>query len=189
MSQVFPSDLRSTRHVLLPWKSACFVLSVFDSVHIFVIVFIHVQGQYVLVYNGPSQTELNYVNVSGIQGHRGPSLEGPETPASSEYADPRRAQRRRRRKRGKRGGLHARLKACPSKPPLPSLLLANVRSLENKLDELRARITSQRETREGCALISYFLFLRNLALRKRPGLCCSPGDPLIVPGGPDRCLR
>ncbi|KAK2899376.1 hypothetical protein Q8A73_012505 [Channa argus] len=38
-------------------------------------------------------------------------------------------------------------------PPLPSLLLANVRSLENKLDELRARITTQREIRECCALI------------------------------------
>ncbi|KAL7826504.1 hypothetical protein AOLI_G00317130 [Acnodon oligacanthus] len=45
--------------------------------------------------------------------------------------------------------LHARLKARPTQPPLPSLLLANVRSLENKLDELRA----QRETRECCALI------------------------------------
>ncbi len=61
--------------------------------------------------------------------------------------------RRRRRKRGKRGGLHARLKARANRPPLPSLLLANVRSLENKLDELRARITSQREVRECCALI------------------------------------
>ncbi|KAI4884158.1 hypothetical protein NFI96_005463 [Prochilodus magdalenae] len=39
------------------------------------------------------------------------------------------------------------------RPPLPSLLLANVRSLENKLDELRARITTQREIRDCCALI------------------------------------
>ncbi|KAK7933490.1 hypothetical protein WMY93_004386 [Mugilogobius chulae] len=34
-----------------------------------------------------------------------------------------------------------------------SLLLANVRSLENKMDDLRARITTQREVRECCALI------------------------------------
>ncbi|KAK2921577.1 hypothetical protein Q8A73_001062 [Channa argus] len=40
-----------------------------------------------------------------------------------------------------------------ARPPLPSLLLANVRSLENKLDELRAKITTQREIRECCALI------------------------------------
>ncbi|KAI4904828.1 hypothetical protein NFI96_006812 [Prochilodus magdalenae] len=58
-----------------------------------------------------------------------------------------------RRKRGKRGGLHARLKARAMRLPLPSLLLANVCSLENKLDELRARITTQREIREGCTLI------------------------------------
>ncbi|KAK0149244.1 hypothetical protein N1851_010226 [Merluccius polli] len=60
-----------------------------------------------------------------------------------ELTDPRRALQRWQRKRGKRGGLHARLKACPSRPLLLSLLLANVRSLENKLDELRARTTTQ----------------------------------------------
>ena len=87
------------------------------------------------------------------ESHRHHPHEGPEPTTSSEYADPRIALRRRRRKRGKRGGLHARLKARASRPPLPSLLLANVRSLENKLDELRARITSQREIRECCALI------------------------------------
>ncbi|XP_030612077.1 uncharacterized protein LOC115799195 [Archocentrus centrarchus] len=58
-----------------------------------------------------------------------------------------------RRKRGKRGGLHAKLKARATRPPLPSLLVANVRSLENKMDELRARTIAQREIRECCALI------------------------------------
>lgn len=70
------------------------------------------------------------------------SLFGPVA-TSSESADPRRVLRRWRRKRGKKGGLHARLKAWASRPPLPSLLLANVRNLENKLDELRAKITTQ----------------------------------------------
>lgn len=60
---------------------------------------------------------------------------------------------RTRRRRGKRGGLHARLKARATRPPLPSLLLTNVRSLENKMDELRTRTTTQREIRECCALI------------------------------------
>lgn len=58
-----------------------------------------------------------------------------------------------RSKRGMRGGLHARLKACIRWPPLTSPLLANMRSLENKLDKLRARITTQREKRECCTLI------------------------------------
>ncbi|KAI4871695.1 hypothetical protein NFI96_011011 [Prochilodus magdalenae] len=79
------------------------------------------------------------------------SQQGPAAPASGR----RRSGRTEcpRRKRGKRGGLHARLKARAMRPPLPSLLLANVRSLENKLDELRARITTQREIRDCCALI------------------------------------
>ncbi|KAI3368602.1 hypothetical protein L3Q82_025607 [Scortum barcoo] len=43
----------------------------------------------------------------------------------------------RKQKRGKRGGLLARLKANAGKPPIPSLFLSNVRSLDNKLDLLR----------------------------------------------------
>lgn len=73
------------------------------------------------------------------------------TPESGEQRGQRREKLKRRR--GKRGGLHARLKARTSRPPLPSLLLANVRSLENKMDELRTRIISQREIRDCCVLI------------------------------------
>ncbi|KAL6481971.1 hypothetical protein MHYP_G00100510 [Metynnis hypsauchen] len=79
------------------------------------------------------------------------SRQGPAAPASGERCS-RRAERP-KWKRGKRGGLHASLKARATRPPLPSLLLANVRSLENKMDELRTRITTQREIRECCALI------------------------------------
>lgn len=39
-------------------------------------------------------------------------------------------------KNGKRSGLHARLKVNGMQLPLPSLLLTNIRELENKLDEL-----------------------------------------------------
>ena len=92
--------------------------------------------------------------------------EGQEAPSPTEHADPRTALRRQRRKWGKRGGLHARLKARASRPPLPSLLLANMRSLENKLDELRARITTQREMRECCALIFTETFWRCPGIRR-----------------------
>ncbi|XP_049329182.1 uncharacterized protein LOC125790231 [Astyanax mexicanus] len=102
-------------------------------------------------FNGFIPPELQPIVRS--QNHRHHREADPDIPTESACADPRRALRRRRRKRGKRGGLHARLKARASRPPVPSLLLANVRSLENKLDELRARITSQREMRECCALI------------------------------------
>ncbi len=60
----------------------------------------------------------------------------PETAASP--TDATRTKRRRRRcergqKRGKRGGIRARLRANPTSPAIPSLMLSNVRSLENKL--------------------------------------------------------
>ncbi len=48
-----------------------------------------------------------------------------------------------RQKRGKRAGVLVRLKRRPLRPPLPTILLANVQSLDNKLCELRARISYQ----------------------------------------------
>ncbi len=58
--------------------------------------------------------------------------------------------RRRCRKRGKRAGVLVRLRRRAFRPPLPTILLANVQSLDNKLCELRARISYQRETRDVC---------------------------------------
>lgn len=61
-----------------------------------------------------------------------------------------RLQRRRKQKRGKRG-LRAKLKANPHKPAIPSLFLANVRSVNNKMDELR--LQSAAHSRDYCALV------------------------------------
>ncbi len=60
--------------------------------------------------------------------------------------------RHRRRKRGKRAGVLVRLRRRAFRPPLPTILLANVQSLDNKLCELRARISYQRETRDCCVI-------------------------------------
>ncbi len=60
--------------------------------------------------------------------------------------------RRRRRKRGKRADVLVRLRRCAFRPPLPTILLANVQSLDNKLCELWARISYQRETRDCCVI-------------------------------------
>ena len=46
----------------------------------------------------------------------------------------------RQRKRGQRAGCLLRIRRRSNKPPLPSILLANVQSLENKIDELRGRL-------------------------------------------------
>ncbi len=61
-------------------------------------------------------------------------------------------QRKRRRKRGKRAGFLVRLRRHAFRPPLPTILLANVQSLDNKLCELQARISYQRETRDCCVI-------------------------------------
>ncbi len=56
--------------------------------------------------------------------------------------------RRRRKHRGRRAEIRNRLRKRAHSPPLPSILLANVQSLENKLDDLRARISFQRDIRD-----------------------------------------
>ncbi len=58
------------------------------------------------------------------------------------------AQLRKRRRRRKRAGVLVRLRRRAFRHPLPTILLANVQSLDNKLCELRARISYQRETRD-----------------------------------------
>ncbi len=57
-----------------------------------------------------------------------------------------------RRKRGKRAGVLVRLRRRAFQPLLPTILLANDESLDNKLCELRACISYQRETRDCCVI-------------------------------------
>ncbi len=59
----------------------------------------------------------------------------------------------RRRKIGKRAGVLVRLRRRAFRPPLPTILLANVQSLDNKLCELWPRISYQRETRDCCVIL------------------------------------
>uniref|UniRef100_A0A8C8EX64 Cyclin-dependent kinase 8 n=1 Tax=Oncorhynchus tshawytscha TaxID=74940 RepID=A0A8C8EX64_ONCTS len=56
--------------------------------------------------------------------------------------------KKRLRKRGKRSGLLVRLRRRAHRAPLPSILLANVQSLDNKVDEIRARVAFQRDIRD-----------------------------------------
>ncbi len=61
--------------------------------------------------------------------------------------------RRRNKKHcGKNAGIRNRLRKRAHSPPLLSILLANVQSLENKMDDLRARISFQRDIRD-CNII------------------------------------
>ena len=63
----------------------------------------------------------------------------------------------RKRKRGKKGGVRRRLKKARTRPPLPSIILSNVRSLRPKapnttFDELLANVVFRSELREACML-------------------------------------
>ncbi len=56
-----------------------------------------------------------------------------------------RRHRVRKQRWGKRGGLRAKLKLTPHWLPLPSIFLANVQSLANKMDKLRLCITNNKQ--------------------------------------------
>ncbi|KAK3536875.1 hypothetical protein QTP86_027001, partial [Hemibagrus guttatus] len=58
------------------------------------------------------------------------------------------------RPKGKQAGVRNSLRARAHRTPLPSILLANVQSLENKLDDLRARVKFQRDIRD-CNLLCF----------------------------------
>ena len=69
--------------------------------------------------------------------------------------------RERKQKRGKRGGIQARLEASPHKPAIPSLLMANVRSLDNKIDNIRLLRSTQRKVRDCCVYVFTETWLHN----------------------------
>ncbi len=68
------------------------------------------------------------------------------------YAENKGHRRRNKKHRGNSAGIRNRLRKRAHSPPSPSILLANVQSLENKMDDLRARISFQRDIRE-CNII------------------------------------
>ncbi len=73
------------------------------------------------------------------------------TPTTASRPQRRRYKRReRKQKRGKRGGIRARLAANPHKLAIPTIVLANVRSLDNKLDYIRLLRSTQRTVRDCC---------------------------------------
>ncbi|KAI4888729.1 hypothetical protein NFI96_004606 [Prochilodus magdalenae] len=79
-----------------------------------------------------------------------------QTAASPEAGSRKRGHRKRcarPQKRGKRAGVRTRLTSKPARAALPSILLSNVCSLENKLDCIRLQRTTQRESRDCCVFV------------------------------------
>ena len=71
----------------------------------------------------------------------------------SDWERKRKQPRKQPRKRGRRGGVRQRLRRRCSRPPLPSMILCNARSLRNKIDELRIMAKVCFEYRESCLLV------------------------------------
>ncbi|KAL0146554.1 hypothetical protein M9458_058185 [Cirrhinus mrigala] len=112
------------------------------------------------------------------------------TPTPAPRPQWRRLKRReRKQKRGKRGGIQARLAASPHKPAIPSIVLANVRSLDNKLDYIRLLRSSQRNVKDGCVFVSTETWLSDSvpdhAIRLDQ-LTCYRADRVVVAGGKTR---
>ncbi len=82
-----------------------------------------------------------------------PDLETAASPTDATRTRQRRKRCERGRKRGKRGGIRARLRANPTRPALPTLMLSNVRSLENKLDLIQLSRSTQHEARDCCVFV------------------------------------
>ncbi len=82
-----------------------------------------------------------------------PDLETAASPTGATRTRQRRKRCERGRKRGKRGGIRARLRANPTRPALPTLMLSNVRSLENKLELIQLSRSTQHEARDCCVFV------------------------------------
>ncbi len=90
-----------------------------------------------------------------------PDLETAASPTDATRSRQRRKRCERGRKRGKRGGIRARLRANPTRPALPTLMLSNVRSLENKLDLIQLSRSTQHEARDCCVFVFTETWLNN----------------------------
>ncbi|KAI4887034.1 hypothetical protein NFI96_005191 [Prochilodus magdalenae] len=80
----------------------------------------------------------------------------PQIAASPEASSRKRGHRKRcarLQKRGKRAGVRTRLTSKPTRAALPSILLSNVGSLENKLDCIRLQRTTRRESSDCCVFV------------------------------------
>ncbi|XP_028826321.1 uncharacterized protein LOC114784793 isoform X2 [Denticeps clupeoides] len=91
----------------------------------------------------------------------------------------------RKQKRGKRGGVRARLAASPHKPAIPSIVLANVRSLENKLDYIRLLRSSQRNVKDCCVFVFTETWLSDSVPDRAiqlDQLTCYRADRVVVTG-------
>ncbi len=82
-----------------------------------------------------------------------PDLETAASPTDATRTRRCRKRCERGRKHGKRGGIRARLRANPTRPALPTLMLSNIRYLENTLYLIQLSRSTQHEARDCCVFV------------------------------------
>lgn len=95
----------------------------------------------------------------------------------------------RKQKRGKRGGHRARLAASPLRPAIPTITLANVRSLANKLDDIRLLRTTFRSVSDCCAFVFVETWLNDSVpdhAVELARLACYRADRTVIESGKTR---
>uniref|UniRef100_A0A672I8N9 Reverse transcriptase domain-containing protein n=2 Tax=Salarias fasciatus TaxID=181472 RepID=A0A672I8N9_SALFA len=110
----------------------------------------------------------------------------PDSPATPPPVRRRRKRCARTRKRGKRGGVRARLEAKPTRPAIPSILLANVRSLDSKMDDIRLLRSANRKVSDCCVLVFTETWLNDNipdSAIQLEQLTCYRSDRALVEGG------
>lgn len=108
-------------------------------------------------------TTLNTLHRCGLISWLHPASRGAaESTGSTGWARKTRRWHDRKQKCSSHGGLIAKQRANLCRTPLLSILLANVRSVENKLDYLRLDLTVKREVRDCCVIIRSEMWLNPL---------------------------
>lgn len=112
-----------------------------------------------------------------------------QSPAPSPAPSPQwRRHRRniRKQKRGKRGGVRARLADSPHRPAVPTITLANLRLLDNKLDYIRLLWTTSKAVDDCCVFVFVETWLNDsvpdIAIQLA-GLTRYRADRALVEGG------
>ena len=123
-----------------------------DAVICFYVLFLTLLAQKILSVITYSREELLDIRVTSTYQHYDQEYNFPEAdplfgpPPRALYLIPETEQKQRcRRRRGRRSGLLVRLRMRAHHPPPPSILLTNVQSLDNLVDEIRARVAFQRD--------------------------------------------
>jgi len=108
------------------------------------------------------------------------------TPTPAIHPEWRRYKRcERKQNRGKCGGIRARLAANPYKPAIPTIILANIRSLDNKMDYIQLLRNTQKNVRDCCVFVFTETWLNNNVLDhtiQLEWLTCYRADRVLIEG-------